>query len=248
MKIVIPMAGRGSRFAKAGYTKPKPLIEILGKPMIAWSIKSIRGFYPEARNRDFIFLILKEHEDKYRISDSLRKIAGANINITFVSRVTEGAACTVLLVKSFIESDEDIVVVDSDQFIVCPDFSKNRRLAAETDWGGFIVTAEKSSPAYSYARTDERGNVLETSEKKQISTHASAGAYYFGKGKYFVRAAEEMIRKNIRFNNEFYLCPVYNEIIAMGKIVRIVPAEFWMTIGTPEEMKLFEETLPRKYL
>ena len=241
------MAGRGSRFAKVGYTTPKPLIEVLSRPMIMWSIESIRGFYPSAQDRDFIFLILKEHEEKYKISDSLRKLVGPAINVITVDAVTEGATCTVLLAKDFINSDEDMVVVDSDQFIVCPGFAETQQLAVQNDWGGFIVTDEKSSPAYSYARTDDSGNVVETAEKKQISTHASAGAYYFGKGRYFVQAAEEMIRKNIRFNNEFYLCPVYNEVIAMNKIVRIVPVELWMTLGTPEEAQYFSENVPEKY-
>lgn len=241
------MAGRGSRFAAVGYTVPKPLIEVLDKPMIIWSVESIRRFYPSAQDHDFVFLILKEHEEKYKISDSLKKLIGPAVNIVTVDAITEGAACTVLLAKDLINNDEDMVVVDSDQFIVCPDFAKNQQLAIQNDWGGFIVTDEKSSPAYSYARTDEAGNVVETAEKKQISTHASAGAYYFGKGKYFVQAAESMIGKNIRYNNEFYLCPVYNEIIAMNKTVRIVPVELWMTLGTPDEAKYFSENVPEKY-
>ncbi|MBI4085838.1 MAG: glycosyltransferase family 2 protein [Candidatus Liptonbacteria bacterium] len=245
MKIVMPMAGRGSRFTKIGVTTPKPLIEVLGKTMVQWSIEGMRHTRPEIKDSDFVFICHADHERDYGISARLQRIApGATVLFTPV--VTEGAACTVLLAKRYIDDEEDMLMVDSDHFVVCPEFRKHRELAIKNDWGGLIPTFERTAPNYSYARIDEQGNVVETREKQVISTHAAV-MYYFTKWKYFVSAAEAMIQKNIRYNNEFYMCPVYNEVIAQGHIVRTIPVELAMHLGTPEELQYFIEHVPEKY-
>ncbi len=245
MKIVVPMAGRGSRFAKAGVTAPKPLIEVKGKPMIQWAIESIKLIYPDAKDNDFIFICLQEHEDNYQIGNKLKMLVGPNINLIYINEVTDGAACTVLKAKDLINNEEDMLTCDCDQFFRCPQFISYRQQALENNWGGLIPTSEKSSPAYSYIRLDEKGDAVETAEKKQISTHAAIGIYYFTQGRKFVAAAETMIEKNKRINNEFYLCPVYNELIAEKEIVKIVPTDLWMTLGTPDEAKYFAENVPQ---
>ena len=246
MKIVMPMAGRGSRFTKIGVTTPKPLIEVLRKSMIRWSVEGVRHTYSEVKDSDFVFICLEEHEREYKISETLRALAGSKATVLFTPTVTEGAACTVLLAKGHIDDDEDMLMVDSDHFVVCPEFKKHRELAIKNDWGGLIPTFERTAPNYSYARIDEQGNVVETREKQMISTHAAV-MYYFTKWKYFVSAAEAMIEKNIRYNNEFYMCPVYNEVIAQGKIVRTLPVKLALHLGTPEEAKYFEEHVPIEY-
>lgn len=246
MKIVMPMAGQGSRFVKVGITQPKPLIEVAGKSMIRWSVEGVRHTYPEAKDSDFVFICLEEHERDYQISKTLKALMGPGATVLFTPVVTEGAACTVLLAKGHIDDEEDMLMVDSDHFVVCPEFKKYRELAIKNDWGGLIPTIERDTPQYSYARLDDEGNVVETREKQMISTHAAV-MYYFTKWKYFVSAAEAMIEKNIRYNNEFYMCPVYNEAIAQGKIVRTLPVTLAMHLGTPEEAKYFEEHVPVEY-
>lgn len=246
MKIIMPMAGRGSRFANIGITTPKPLIEVLGKTMVQWSIEGMRHTYPEAKDSDFVFICLQEHEENYQIGKKLKALVGPNSAVLFTPTVTEGAACTVLLAKEVMNDDEDMLMCDSDHFVLCPEFKKAREEARRNDWGGLIPTFERTAPNYSYARIDEQGNVVETREKQVISTHAAV-MYYFTKWKYFVSAAEAMIEKNIRYNNEFYMCPVYNEVIAQGKIVRTVPTELALHLGTPEEAKYFVEHVPEKY-
>lgn len=246
MKIVMPMAGRGSRFANIGIITPKPLIEVLGKTMVQWSIEGARHTTPELKDSDFIFICLQEHEENYQISKTLKAFAGPNCTVLFTPVVTEGAACTVLLAKGHIDDDEDMLMVDSDHFVFCPALRDARKEAWRNDWGGIIPTFERTAPNYSYARIDDEGNVVETREKQVISTHAAV-MYYFAKWKYFVSAAEAMIQKNIRYNNEFYMCPVYNEVIAQGHIVRTVPTELALHLGTPEELKYFIEHVPEKY-
>lgn len=248
MKIVIPMAGRGSRFREVGILTPKPLIEVKGKPMVSWSIETVKRIYPQARESDFIFICLQEHEDEYQISKKLKEIAGEKINLIFVSEVTAGPACTVLLAKKMINVEEDLLICDCDQFFVCPDFVRSRAEAIKNKWGGMILTAESKNPGYSYIRLDKKGNAVKTAEKKLISTHAATGAYYFTQGKNFVRSAERMIKQNLRTKNEFYICPTYNQLIKRGDVVRIVSTVWWTTIGTPAEAQFFTENVPQKYL
>lgn len=240
------MAGRGSRFVNIGITRPKPLIEVLGKSFVEWSIEGIRHTYPHVQNSDFIFICHADHERDHTISEKLKVLAGQGATVLFTPMVTEGAACTVLLAKGHIDEGEDMLMVDADHFVVCSGFEKAREEARRNDWGGLIPTFERDAPNYSYARTDDQGNVIETREKQVISTHAAV-MYYFTKWKYFVSAAEAMIAKNIRYNNEFYMCPVYNEVIAQGHIVRTVPVELALHLGTPEELEYFEEHVPTKY-
>ena len=242
----MPMAGRGSRFAKIGVTEPKPLIKVLGKTFVEWSIKGMRHTYPEVKDSDFIFICHADHERDFKISEVLKILVGPNATVLFTPVVTEGAACTVLLAKEVMHDDEDMLMVDADHFVVCPEFKKAREEARRNDWGGLIPTFERTAPNYSYARVDDQGNVVETREKQVISTHAAV-MYYFTKWRYFISAAEAMIAKNIRYNDEFYMCPVYNEVIAQGKIVRMVPVELALHLGTPEELKYFESHVPAEY-
>lgn len=247
MKVVIPMAGRGSRFAAVGYTEPKPLIEVAGKPMIQWAIESVCRTCPWVQPEDFIFVILREHDKKYQIGDRVRALAGNGARVIVIDDVTAGAACTVLKAKEYINTDEDIMTCDSDQFFVCPAFAERREQAVREGWGGLIPTAESTNLGYSYAKVGSDGNVTETAEKQLVSTHAAIGIYYFGKGSYFVEAIEHAMANDLRHKNEFYMCPLYNFIIGKKRIVRIVPTELWMTLGTPDEAAYFAEHVPVEY-
>lgn len=246
MKIVMPMAGRGSRFTKVGIVKPKPLIEVLGKTLVEWSIEGMRQTYPAVTDSDFVFICHADHERDFQISQILRGLTGPSATVLFTPVVTEGAACTVLLAKETIDPEEDMLMVDADHFVICPELIKIKEEARRKDWGGIIPVIERNAPHYSYARLDEAGNVVETREKQVISNHAAV-MYYFTKWRYFVSAAEAMVAQNIRYNNEFYMCPVYNEVIAQGKIVRTVPTQLALHLGTPEELEYFATHVPGEY-
>ena len=108
LNIVIPMAGRGSRFVNAGYELPKPLIEIHGHAMIECVAKNIT---PKMEHR-FIFLCLAEHLEKYNLEYKLKNFV-KNCEIVSVDKVTEGAACTVLLAEKFIDNDDALMIANS---------------------------------------------------------------------------------------------------------------------------------------
>ena len=235
MNVLIPMAGRGSRFASQGYTFPKPLIEVKGKPMIQVVTENLNI------KANYTFIVQKEHYEQYNLNYLLPLIA-PGCNIVQVDGITEGACCTTLLAKEFINNDEPLVMANSDQFV---EWDSNETLYAfqngEVDGG--IVTFPATHPKWSYAKLGDDGYVAEVAEKKPISEHATVGIYYWKKGSDYVKYAEQMIEKDIRVNNEYYVCPVFNEAIADGKKIRIKEidkAGMW-GIGTPEDLNYFLE-------
>ncbi|VVB70685.1 Bifunctional protein GlmU [uncultured archaeon] len=235
LNIVVPMAGKGSRFQQAGYTFPKPLIEVKGKPMIQIVVENLR---PKCAHR-FIFIVQKEHYQKYAMHSLLNLIA-PGCKIVQTEGVTAGAACTVLLAKEYIDNDDDMVIANSDQFV---DFELDSLVdfARKEHLDGAILTFDSTHPKWSFARVDETGYVVEVAEKNPISNHATVGIYYYGKGNFFVKHAQEMISKGIRVNNEFYVCPVYNEMILDNLKIKIfnIPVSKMHGLGTPEDLNEF---------
>jgi dTDP-glucose pyrophosphorylase len=235
MKVLIPMAGAGTRFEKAGYTFPKPLIEVRGKPMIQVVIDSI------GIDAKHVFIAQKSHYEKYNLKDTLNLIS-PNCEISLTDGLTEGAACTTLLAKEYINNDQPLLIANSDQYV---DWDSNEfmysMMADNIDAG--ILVFESTHPKWSFAKLDENGFVSEVAEKKPISNLATVGIYFWRKGSDYVKYAEQMISKNIRVNNEFYVCPVFNEAIQDGKKVKVFKIEnnkMW-GIGTPEDLKYFLE-------
>ena len=241
LNIVIPMAGRGRRFFEAGYKAPKPFIKIHNKPLIECVTENIR---PKIDYR-FIYLCLEEHMRKYPVEKILREME-PNCEIVIVDHVTEGAACTVLLAESYIDNGDALMIANSDQFVVA---DINDYLGEVRD-DGLIMTMWADHPKWSYARCDENGFVTEVREKEVISNQATVGIYNYTHGKDFVKYAKQMIDKNIRVNGEFYVAPVYNEMIEDGKKIHcydIGSVEDGMFgLGTPEDLEIFKTSLHSK--
>lgn len=231
LNVLIPMAGAGSRFQQAGYTFPKPLIEVRGKPMIQVVVENLNI------EANYIFICQREHYDTYNLKYLLNLIA-PNCKIVLVDGITEGAACTTLLAKEFIDNDQPLVMANSDQYIEWNSNEVMYAFNADAIDGG-ILTFNASHPKWSYAKLDENGFVSEVAEKKVISDLATVGVYYWSKGSDYVKYAEQMIEKNVRVNNEFYVCPVFNEAIGDGKKIRVKNIEKMWGIGTPEDLNYF---------
>lgn len=231
LNILIPMAGAGSRFAQQGYTFPKPLIEVNGKPMIQVVVENLNI---EAH---YIFIVQKEHYESYNLKYLLNLIA-PGCDIVQLDGITEGAACSTLLAKDYINNDAPLLIANSDQFV---EWNSNECMYAFTadEIDGGIVTFEATHPKWSYALVGNDGFVSEVAEKKVISNTATVGIYYWKKGSEYVKYAEQMIDKNVRVNNEFYVCPVFNQAIEDNKKIKIKQIDSMWGIGTPEDLNHF---------
>jgi HAD superfamily hydrolase (TIGR01509 family) len=238
MNVVIPMAGNGSRFAQAGYTFPKPLIEVNGKAMIEVVVENLNV------DANFIFIIQKQHIEKYNV-DSMLKFLYPGCKIVEVESLTEGAACTVLLAKDYIDNKESLLIANSDQFIEWNSLEFLYKMNEQNLDAG-IVSFEASHPKWSYARIDENNFVVEVAEKNPISDIATVGIYYWKHGSDFVKYAEKMIDKNIRVNNEFYVCPVFNEAILDNKKIKTFNISNMWGLGTPEDLDYFLKNYKKK--
>ena len=232
MTVLIPMAGAGSRFEQAGYTFPKPLIEVNGKPMIQVVVENLNI---DAKH---IFIVQKEHYEKYNLKYLLNLITNNNCEIVQVDGITDGAACTTLLAKQFIDNDEPLVMANSDQFVEWDSNEFMYSMTADNIDGG-IVSFEATHPKWSFVKLNDDGFVSEVAEKKSISNIATVGIYYWNKGSDYVKYAEQMIDKDIRTNNEFYVCPVYNEAISDDKKIKVFPIEQMWGLGTPEDLERY---------
>lgn len=231
LNVLIPMAGAGSRFSQAGYTFPKPLIEVHGKPMIQVVVENI------GLDANYHFVVQKQHREKYNLDTMLNLIA-PGCKIIEVDGITEGAACTALLAKEFINNNEPLFFANSDQWVDWDPIEFMYRMQ-ETNADGGIVTFNATHPKWSFAKVDDHGVVTEVAEKNPISENATVGYYYWKHGSDFVKYAEQMIERNIRVNNEFYVCPVYNQAIEDGKTIRISEAKEMWGLGTPEDLNYY---------
>ena len=233
LNVLIPMAGAGERFTAAGYTFPKPLIEVHGKPMIQVVVENLNI------DANFIYIVQKKHFEKYQLEYLLNLIT-PNCKIVLVDELTEGAACTTLLAKQYIDNNESLLIANSDQFIQW-DSSKSLYYFMSSELDGGLLTFNSTHPKWSFVRLGEDGLVKEVAEKKPISDIATTGIYFWKKGSDYVKYAESMIKKDIRTNGEFYVCPVFNEAILDDKKFRILKIDKMWGLGTPEDLKYFSE-------
>lgn len=231
MNIVLPIAGRGSRFADAGYSLPKPLIPVHGMPMIELVVHNVR---PKVPHR-FTFIALQEHLEQTDLRAVLKRVS-PDCSIVPVDKVTEGAACTVLLSRDIINTDEPLMLANSDQYV---DIDINEYLGAAGDADGLIMTMWANDNKWSFVELNASGNIVRVVEKEVISNDATVGIYNFKRGADFVRGAEQMIKKNLRVNGEFYVAPVYNELIQ--EKAKLVPHRIagMHGLGVPSDLNAF---------
>ena len=242
MNIVVPIAGRGSRFVAEAfrnpeYSKPKPLINLAGRTMIEWALAS----YPLTKDDQLIFIVRQEHLVTQNIDEKLKDIFGNEIKIVVQNTPPIGAACTVLLAKQYINNDESLLVTDSDHYI--DGFTHFDEIKKYKDVDGMIPVFYANNNKWSFSSVNSEGHVIEVAEKVQISRTANIGAYYFKKGRDFVWAAEEMIEEGDKTNGEFYVAPVYNYLVRRGKKIRLSRPRFVHGLGTPKDAEKFLEFL-----
>ena len=231
MNVLIPMSGEGSRFKQAGYTFPKPLIEVNGKAMIQLVVENL------GLDAHYIFVVKESHAAEYNLNSMFENIVD-DFSTVRVENPTEGAACTSLLAQKYIDNLDPLVIANSDQF-VDSGISEGIKYFMKNDFDGGLLSFESSHPKWSYARVDKENNVFEVAEKKVISNKATVGIYYWKRGSDYVKYAHKMIKQNERVNNEFYICPVFNLAIKDGLRIGAFDVTGMWGLGTPEDLRTF---------
>ncbi|HAR62508.1 MAG: hypothetical protein DKM50_02625 [Candidatus Margulisiibacteriota bacterium] len=240
---LIPLAGRGNRFATEGYLNPKPLIEVSGKPMIIQSA----DYLPDSEQH--IFVCLGDHLDNYPLEKEIKKIFPGT-KIVRLDQVTEGQACTCEIGLRDEDLDSPLVIGACDNGMLW-DSEKYRQLleAPDTDaivWSFRHNQSSKNNPQmYGWIRTAGDDNVTGVSVKKPISDdpfndHAIVGTFTFKKARYFIESLQNLYNKDLRVNNEFYVDSCINELIELGYKVKVFEVTDYICWGTPNDLRTYE--------
>lgn len=235
----MPMAGEGSRFTNAGWTTPKPLIELNGQPLFKHAISSVAA---EGIKMKYSFIVRHEHIEKYGIDAGIRSFL-PEANIFSVMKTTRGAVETCLMAESAIADDDAVIVMDCDLEFRSVKFIEIIKSilswSAEEANGGALVSFESDRPKYSYAELGEDGLVKRTAEKEVISSHALCGAYFFSTGRRFKQIAHQLLDEPDFKKPEYYVSLLYNYMLAAGEKVQLAPMEEYYSYGTPEELQRY---------
>lgn len=234
IRILIPMGGDAKQFVERGYVFPKPLVEILGKPMVEVVVQNLRP----REEHEFVFVCREEHLKRYALGEVLSLIV-PNHQLVVMRHPTAGALCSALLAAEFLNNDDELLICNADQVV---DFNISDFIGAARsgEWDGYIVSFPSTHPKWSYAKL-EGDQVVSVVEKRPVSRHATSGIYYFKRASDFLVAAERMLMKSATTLNEFYLAPVYQELILMGRRIGLFSIERNQMhgLGTPEELEQY---------
>ena len=224
--LLLPIAGNGQRFIDAGYSVPKPLIEINGKTILDRSLESVK-----IDNCNLIFIIREDHCKEHNLNLVLRS-KYKDCKIVIIPGLTDGALSTCLLAKEHIDNDEPLIIFTPDCYFE-PQIDPEK---IDEELDGMVCVFESDSPAHSYVLLDKQ-YVSDIAEKEVISNLAIGGLYYWKKGSNFVKYGSEMIERNERVKGEFYIAPVFNKFIEKGRHVGIDRNTRHDIMGTPEDLE-----------
>ncbi len=239
LNVLIPLAGQSAFFEGADHPFPKPLVEFLGKPMIQHVVENLSSL--QGGRVRFIFVLREEECRKFHLDSTLRLLAGNDAVILKLQNATQGAACSALLAVEYIGNDEPLLIANADQlFELDLDPYIRRFRGGEADAG--CLYFDSVHPRWSYARIEGEDDIVETAEKRPISRNAIAGFYYFARGQLFVDAAKRSVRKDASVNGQYFVAPVFNELILDNRRLKgyAIPKERYHTFYSPQKIEEYE--------
>lgn len=237
MNVILPMAGRGTRFSNFGYSTPKPFIEINGRPMFLWAIESLNGLKVD----NLLIVVLAEHRVNYQLDKLLESNCKFPYTIVTIDDITEGQLCTVLSAENYMKFDQDILIISSDTLVI----SNIKDVINDNSSANGIISTMVSNIGdnWSFVKIDDKNTVTEVAEKKRISDCISTGLYYFKNTKQFLKYAHQLIQFDIRVNGEFYIIPVYDLMLKDKLNFKIANSIQMWDMGNPEAKNAFENAL-----
>jgi dTDP-glucose pyrophosphorylase len=238
MNLVIPIASNSKFFSIEDYGYPKPLIEIMGKPMIQHVIENLTA---GTNFKKIIFIIRQDECDKYHLDNTLNLLSSIKPEIIKLRSDTQGALCSVLLTVEHINHNEPLVISNADQ-IFDGGISGHLKVFSESHLDAACLTFESVHPRWSYVRVDQKNQVIETAEKRPISKHAIAGLYMYKKGSDFVKYGMDSIKHGSCVDGKYFISPVFNEYVLANKTVGHykVANDHYHTFYSPKKIEEFE--------
>lgn len=231
MNIVIPLAGKGTRFKQAGYTEPKVLIDVLGKPMFYWALEGIKDLLDEYR---VTFICLDHHLNSTELKKKIYDICPDAI-IVSLHEYTHGQTETVLKAEAFFKKDEPLLIFNGDTYQQC----SNIRTKLYKSIKGMVFVFESKDDSFSYVDVDNNNNILTIKEKKVISKYATTGLYYFPNTEQFLTIAKENSDLFKDIKQEYYISMVIEKMLNLGTQFESVKVEKCYTFGNPSEIEKF---------
>jgi len=236
VNIIVPMAGHGHRFAREGFARPKPLIDVDGQPMYSIATRSL----PLDLATRLVFVCLQEHLDRFELGTDIEsRFADHPVTVCAVPDVTAGQLCTVLAAREALDPTCGLAIFNADTAVESASLGPSLRRSerGEDDVDGLIGVFRAAGDHWSFAQVDADGRVIRTAEKVRISDLATTGLYYFASTERFLACASRAVEADRTSGGEFYVAPLYNDYIADGATVRVVEAEHVWPMGTPSELE-----------
>ncbi|NQX02614.1 NTP transferase domain-containing protein [bacterium] len=241
MNVVVLMSGSSQAFKEAGYGYPKNLAELAGHPMMQHVMESLQPL--KAMGGKFICVVRRDENRKHHTGKVLQLMDPATTVIEVND--TSGAACSALLAVEHINNDDALIITNGDQILTDIDLSEIIRGFQEKQWDAGVIVFEDIHPRWSFVKCDADELVIETAEKRPISKFATAGFFYFARGRDFVNAAIEMLKKDAQVNGLFYICPALNEMILRQSRIGIhqIERQSYCSLATPSDVQAYAAAL-----
>lgn len=239
MNIIVPIAGASSVLESTEYIKS--LQEIERKTILQHAFEALQNV--DAKH--FVVVVKREDVNKYHL-DNVVKLLRPKAEVVIAEGETMGAACTCMLAVDKLDMEEPLLIVGNDQVLTIPYIDILADFQSQ-DYDGGVAIFEDVHPRWSYVRINEDDHVIEAAEKRPISKNATAGFYYFKKARFFMEAAQSMIMKGASVNGQFYICPVFNEMILKQQIIGVyrVSKEQYFNFNSTSGMDAYRNYLQK---